>query len=1006
MDRILQESLELRTPYEPIPPYMGRILSESFEFRTPSESQFPRLCRQSIAPPVIILHVPRIRVMKRDIGHGAPTAEVPRVTETKLDIGNDGTTAEFLRMGAMEPGFENDGAILPTVSQLKFRKDGKNPRPSSKKSRYFSLSPITVQIAETDSSPARTEKYASKAQAISALYDQGPDKLSNFCTFDVTNRIIRTYRYGVEHPDEEELRQNGLETMWLPIHGVHDRLLGGLTGENVSKTARRKDVSLLRDDCECLMGSSRDVSMAFVTDTPWTQNSLEKLGSEASLTRRNSRYDAETEFLNRAGTMSESSLGTGYLSHALATMVTSGPENDCLSRDSTMRKSYRSTLASDRGRAILDDDDFFMEVDPELARSYLGSQYSQSPRTSLLDIERLQEEEHITDPNVRRELQGVYETLSSEWAAPERGWIDLDRSYLSDSSQIDLAQPGQEGTFNEENLATRKVSFRCCSSNRPCVEHSEDGVDTTASLDDSPQQDVDTGYVVNPFRTQTTAKPVEIVSHRRRSSSEIPYAEHIEDVALEQMSLGNSLQQGVQASPEVNVRRRATAMLVKIVSPMPHQPMYLQHAEESFCSAGANTKEKGRNRSLTIPADNCDIPKSLQSRERTISHSAYPVAGLDSVATTSRTSDSPSKKTHRRSRLYCSISRDREWPSYATVRRSPRRRAFQSDLRKEFAEMPFASVINGADNVDDRRPSSADSFTSGYHFSKVGDYMVEREQVADIIQDAKTELAANNQELVKGFLKTTTELVADDDKIPNVINDIEPFKAHESPSLRLKPVTAEDLNLKIVGKAARNSQLAKKKTKKVGALVDIFQAHGLMPGIMGPKRYGMSSPSFAHHSSGRPASVSPRVVSRSGTVYGTAGTGCVASTGSRQYSPIKGIPTPFSYPMRLSSSISYTDTEVSSMFGEPLEEVNRHEDEDKEEIHPDIRVTVASSSKIPRVRWIVGDSGDDTYPLSFSDSEQLEEVVKYEDEDKNEGICPDARAVIENSAKMPVPDVL
>jgi hypothetical protein len=41
-------------------------------------------------------------------------------------------------------------------------------------------------------------------------------------------------------------------------------------------------------------------------------------------------------------------------------------------------------------------------------------------------------------------------------------------------------------------------------------------------------------------------------------------------------------------------------------------------------------------------------------------------------------------------------------------------------------------------------------------------------------------------------------------------------------------VMIEDLNLRMIGKAARSSQSASRKDKRVGALVDIFQAHGMM----------------------------------------------------------------------------------------------------------------------------------------------------------------------------------
>lgn len=51
-----------------------------------------------------------------------------------------------------------------------------------------------------------------------------------------------------------------------------------------------------------------------------------------------------------------------------------------------------------------------------------------------------------------------------------------------------------------------------------------------------------------------------------------------------------------------------------------------------------------------------------------------------------------------------------------------------------------------------------------------------------------------------------------------------PVDANGSP----RPITAEDLNVRLVGKAAQESKLAKQEAKG-GALVGLFQSHGLMP---------------------------------------------------------------------------------------------------------------------------------------------------------------------------------
>ncbi|PQE13814.1 hypothetical protein CJF30_00006606 [Rutstroemia sp. NJR-2017a BBW] len=58
------------------------------------------------------------------------------------------------------------------------------------------------------------------------------------------------------------------------------------------------------------------------------------------------------------------------------------------------------------------------------------------------------------------------------------------------------------------------------------------------------------------------------------------------------------------------------------------------------------------------------------------------------------------------------------------------------------------------------------------------------------------------------------------------------------------PIMIEDLNLRMIGKAARSSQSASRKDKRVGALVDIFQSHGMMAPTSPRSRLHTSPPRF------------------------------------------------------------------------------------------------------------------------------------------------------------------
>jgi hypothetical protein len=139
-----------------------------------------------------------------------------------------------------------------------------------------------------------------------------------------------------------------------------------------------------------------------------------------------------------------------------------------------------------------------------------------------------------------------------------------------------------------------------------------------------------------------------------------------------------------------------------------------------------------------------------------------------------------------------------------------------------------------------------------------------------------------------------------------------------------------------VRKAAREKSPAKKEGR-VGALVDIFQARGIMPS-MKPALHRKASPSSSRsRSDRRPTTPTARIVTPSGSVYLPAGTVCVPVGGTLSKSPFKRVPTPSSPFFRPSSGLSSIDTDMSELFGEKLERTGKHsvqyvEDEPYEEI--------------------------------------------------------------------------
>lgn len=133
----------------------------------------------------------------------------------------------------------------------------------------------------------------------------------------------------------------------------------------------------------------------------------------------------------------------------------------------------------------------------------------------------------------------------------------------------------------------------------------------------------------------------------------------------------------------------------------------------------------------------------------------------------------------------------------------------------------------------------------------------------------------------------------------------------------------EDLNIRVVGKAARQVHPAKVEGR-IGTLVDIFQAHGIMPGTKQALQAKKSQIPLLNKCRERRTTPTARIVTPSGSVYHPAGAVCLPNGRLLSRSPIKRVPTPKSPIFRPSSGASSVVTDVSELFGEKLERVEKH----------------------------------------------------------------------------------
>jgi hypothetical protein len=190
--------------------------------------------------------------------------------------------------------------------------------------------------------------------------------------------------------------------------------------------------------------------------------------------------------------------------------------------------------------------------------------------------------------------------------------------------------------------------------------------------------------------------------------------------------------------------------------------------------------------------------------------------------------------------------------------------------------------------------------------ASVADATTEDVELSQILENLSMPLEGNSLQLE---LKTG-------ERVSLAVGDVEQFEPVEKVQRPLGEITAEDLNLRVVGKAARNSPLAK--PSKVGALVDIFQARGLMPLSMRQPFPRVPSPMPTLHVKTPPRSCYPP----SNISLSAICTSPLVSSPLKQFSG--------SSFARATFLTSNADTEASSAFGEHLTKVEQYRDENEE----------------------------------------------------------------------------
>jgi hypothetical protein len=253
--------------------------------------------------------------------------------------------------------------------------------------------------------PAHAEMYESKSKAIVALYEYKLGELSNFCTYDPTRNTIFAHALESSVPNPAVLRESGLEVLWLPMRGEITQIIE-------FKEMTREKNELSRDEQQSPMVAERDKipeagqerllidSSGFSLDpnTLLAHNEGVVRANLERFDRHESQLELEAEFVNP------------------------------YSRSSSLQLN----LASPQREQELSifDDDFFLEVDPDVARGFLGSQYSEeSQYSSISDAHLLSE--NILGMDLPSELLWSLDDEGQD-AKPVKTWVELARAYLAE----------------------------------------------------------------------------------------------------------------------------------------------------------------------------------------------------------------------------------------------------------------------------------------------------------------------------------------------------------------------------------------------------------------------------------------------------------------------------------------------------------------------------------------------------------------------------------------------
>lgn len=541
------------------------MLEESIHFRTPPEPfRFNKFSPKSLTPHHVTLDL----------------------TETNKKKSSECLSSPIRKRRITSPG--KPVAFKPDIKQ-----------PVSENTPSPLSVPTYVDFPKTRYSAGHIVEYSSKTEAIARLHEQSRRGYSNFCTYDPKSCFIKVYPNWAPIPGLKELEENGHEILWLPAERNSSSLNHPSMEASSSVTPIDKNPALLGynrvDDSNLglLEVPQIDRLWSAMENSGSTQLLQESVPAVATKTQSTSFDEGLASFdegialfdqlasglANAETLMSACELQTEFLEQ-----LTFESQPVCSSlnyNEPSMVVVEREELEEQEKTLEEEVCPFETEVKSDFARSFLGSQFSDSPSESM-------SKEEMT--RMLRGIMGDEERelfLESEDPESNKTWFDLAKEYKATHPSRDSSGHYVPGSIQMSesfktwfDLAMEYKDKDSPGRRRVSTEYSGSRGSPTGSVNGNIANDKVLDEEGPPISSIVESQAIIInsISEPRNRSEEASF-EHVEDIVQEHISTPHANSHPEKHVDDLPIEQDTAPLVVEITKestppPKLRQPVF------------------------------------------------------------------------------------------------------------------------------------------------------------------------------------------------------------------------------------------------------------------------------------------------------------------------------------------------------------------------------------------------------------------------------------------------